>query len=109
MYVILTSKPESYTSTLEAGGRVVEAYKYIFYGRCKAVFEIVQLDRDEKVTITEVEAPHVRNHVSTKFLGHFDTLEQARGELDHLTRFGGLQASLERSDVSDAKGRTGGR
>lgn len=107
MYVILTSKPDNYTSTLEAGGTVVEAYKYIFYGRCKAVFEIVQLDRDEQVTITETEPPHVRNRVSTKFLGHFDTLEQARGELNHLTRFGGLQASLERSDVPGAKVRTG--
>ena len=96
MYVILTSKPEIYTSALDDESAVVESYKYIFYDRCKAIFEIARLEQDAQVTITEVEPPHIRNRVSTKFLGHYDTLDEARAELNHLTRFGGLQASLER-------------
>ncbi|HEX7385956.1 MAG TPA: ferredoxin [Castellaniella sp.] len=102
MYVILTSKPDLYTSSLEGRATIVETYRYMFYGRCKAIFEIAELDRDAKVTITESEPPFVRNQVSTKFLDHFETREQARAELDHLTRFGGLQASLERCDAREA-------
>lgn len=102
MYVILTSKPGLYTSTLDAGGVVVEAYKYLFYGRCKAIFQLAKLESDVKVCITEDEPPHVRNVVSTKFLEHFDTLEQARKELNHLIRFGGLDTVLQRCETSDA-------
>lgn len=102
MYVILTSRPGVYTSTLGTGGTVVETYKYLFYGRCKAIFQLASLESDVKVCITEDEPPHVRNDVSTKFLDHFDTLEQARKELNHLVRFGGLNTVLQRCETSDA-------
>ncbi|MGB6008262.1 ferredoxin [Castellaniella sp.] len=102
MYVILTSKPGLYTSTLEAEDAVVETYQYLFYGRCKAVFQIARLESDKKVRIVEDEPPHVRNVVSTKFLEHFETLDQARAELNHLVRFGGLDAVLQRCQTSEA-------
>jgi len=101
MYVILTSKPGLYTATLEAEDAVVESYKYLFYGRCKAVFHLAHLDAEAKVHIVEAEPPHVHNIVSAKFLDHFDTLDQARAELNHLVRFGSLDAVLQRCQTSD--------
>lgn len=98
MYVVVTSKPGLYTSTLDAEADVVEAYEYLFYGRRKAIFQLVRLNREGYVRITEVEPPYVSNRVPTKFLEHFDSLEQARTEIDHLTRFGGLDAELRRCE-----------
>lgn len=102
MYVILTSKPGIYTSSLGASAQIVEAYQYLFYGRCRAVFQIVRLEADTSVTITEDEPPHVVNHVSTKFLDHFDSRDRAYEEIQHLTRFGGLDAKLQPCDAAGA-------
>ncbi|CAM5182754.1 hypothetical protein CDEF62S_05850 [Castellaniella defragrans] len=101
MYVILTSKPGLYRSALQTGGAVVEAYRYLFYGRCKAIFQLARLDSEGEVRIVEDEPPHVSNVVSTKFLDHFETLGQARAELNHLVRFGGLDAVLQPCDTSE--------
>ncbi|MGB6241364.1 MAG: ferredoxin [Castellaniella sp.] len=101
MYVIVTSKPGLFTSTLDVADAIVESYQYLFYGRCKAVFQLARLDAEAKVCIVEDEPPHTRNIVSTKFLDHFDTLDQARAELNHLVRFGSLDAVLQRCQTSD--------
>lgn len=100
MYVILTSKPGIYKSELETPATVAEAYRYLFYGHCRAVFQIVEIAAEGMLCITEDEPPHIQNHVSTKFLGHFDDLEGARRELNHLVRFGGLQATLQPCEVA---------
>lgn len=102
MYVIVTSKPELYTSVLESSATLVATYKYLFYGRCKAIFQIAKLESEGTVTVTEADPPHIVNRVSTKFLEHFDTLEEAQAELNNLTHFGGLNVSLQPCDASEA-------
>ncbi len=99
MYVIITSKPGVYRAELEGGADAVESYEYLFYGRRKAIFRLVRLDQEGYVRITEEDPPHVSNRVRTKFLEHFDTLEQARQEIDHLIRFGCLDAALQRRET----------
>jgi len=98
MYVVVTSKPGIYTSILDEAADVVESYEYMFYGRCKAIFQLVKLESEGYVRITEETPPFVSNRVPTKFLEHFESLEQARAEIGHLTHFGGLDAELRRCD-----------
>jgi hypothetical protein len=102
MYIILTSKPGIYSATIQVGGTPMETYQYLFYGRCKAVFSLVRIDADIKIDIVEDTPPHIRNVVSSKFLDHFDTLDEARAELNHLVHFGGLDAVLQRCEPSGA-------
>ena len=100
MYVIVTSKPGVFESVLEPVTTAVESYKYLFYGHCKAIFQLVELKQEGHVRITESEPPYTANLLSTKFLGHYDTLDAAREEIGHLTHFGDLDASLMRCDVA---------
>lgn len=103
MYAILTSKPGQYHASIGEGAISVESYEYLFYGRCRAVFDIIRLERDTRVMITEAAAPHITNSVPTKFLEKFDTLEQARASLSQLVSFGTLDAQLQRRDIPAAR------
>lgn len=94
MYVILTSKTGKFRSEGDQHLPVVEAYDYFFYGSKKARFDIARLQQETRVRVTEEEPPHVVNLVPTKFLEHFDSLDAARAELHHLTRFGNMQTQL---------------
>ena len=102
MYAILTTKPGQYRAAIDEGATAVESYDYLFCGRCKAIFDVVHLDRETRVTITEDAPPHISNSVPTKFLEKFDTLEQARDSLKQLIAFGKLDAQLRRRDVPAA-------
>lgn len=99
MYVIVTTKPGQYHSSIDHGGQIQESYEYVFYGRLKAIYQIVLLEGESRVTITEDSPPFIRNSVPTKFLEKYATLEQARQELEHLVGFGGLEATLRRCDA----------
>lgn len=96
MFVILTSKPGQFRTEITGGLRPCEIYDYIFYGQKRARFVIAELQHATKLMVID-ETPPVRvNHVPSKFLPHFDSIESARAELSHLTRFGHIEASLER-------------
>ncbi|SAI50510.1 Uncharacterised protein [Bordetella ansorpii] len=97
MYVILTSKPGRFHTQPGSGMTVVQAYDYVFYGQTRAVFEIAALEAPSRVAIIEDEPPHTVNHVSTKFLESFATLDAALAELHHLIRFGSMDAQLVRT------------
>lgn len=107
MYVIVTSKPGVYEAVLEPGTKVVESYKYLVQGRCKAIFRLVELQQEGHIRITESDPPYTSNRVPTKFLGHYDTLDNARKEIEHLTHFGSLDASLMRFDAAGAEASNG--
>ena len=94
MYVILTSKPGQFHTRPGPGMRVVQAYDYVFYGQTRAVFQIAELQSPSRVAITEAQPPHTINYVPTKFLESFDSLDAALAELEHLTRFGSMDAQL---------------
>jgi len=94
MYVILTSKPGQFKTEIGEDLQPVEAYDYLFCGRKRAHFVIANLTRDVKITIVDESSPPVVNHVPSKFLAKFETVEAARQELKSLTRFGGMHISL---------------
>ena len=94
MYVILTSKPGQFRTEAVEGLRPVEAYDYLFYGRCKARFVIAELETAVKVVVIDETPPEVVNHVPSKFLEKFDTVAQAREELRHLVRDGDADVRL---------------
>lgn len=96
MYVILTSKAGQYTTEAADGMTPMEAYDYLFCGRKKAHYVIAELSGDVKVTVTEAGAGGTVNHVPTRFLPKFDTLADARAELQRLTSFGRLDTALVR-------------
>lgn len=96
MYAIITNKPGQYHATIGDGAAVVESYEYLFYGRLKAIYQLVELQRETRVVITEDTPPYISNSVPTKFLEKFPTLQAAREELQHLVGFGRLDATLRR-------------
>ena len=94
MYVILTSKPGQFRTELVDGMRPIESYDYLFCGRKRAHFVIAELARDVKIRIVDESSPPVVNHVPSKFLPKFATLEKAREELEQLVSFGAIDSSL---------------
>lgn len=100
MYTIVTSKPGVYVSEIPADTKVVQTYKYMFSGHCKAIFQIIELEDDVKVKITELDPPHIVNVISSKFLGSFGSEQAAQNEIRHLVYFSNLDVSLDPSDPS---------
>jgi len=94
MYVILTSKPGQYRTEITEGLQPVEAYDYMFYGRCKARFVIAQMDREGKFVVVDETPPEVINHIPSKFLQKYQTVEQARQQLRDLARPGDADIKL---------------
>ncbi|RTZ45433.1 ferredoxin [Candidimonas sp. SYP-B2681] len=105
MYVILVSKPGKYRSEVGPEARVIESYEYRYCGKIKAIYQLVKLDSDIRIRITEDDPPHVVNNVPSKFLEKFETIEQARVELNHLAQFGGQEATMVRCDNDRATGK----
>jgi hypothetical protein len=96
MYVILTSRAGQFRTELVDGMQEIEAYDYGFYGKTIAHFVIAQLSRPVKVRVVEEAPPAIVNHVPSKFLEQFDTLDAARAELRNLARFGSMDITLTR-------------
>lgn len=95
MYVILTSKPGKFHTEVAESMSILESYEYRFYGQIKAIFQIAQFENAPlKIRIVEDEPPYVVNDVPSKFLEKFSSIEGARAELRHLTKFGGLDSAL---------------
>lgn len=94
MFVILTSKPGQYRTQANADISLLEAWDYHFCGRLLAHFAVGELLRETKVQVIEDGPGGTTNQVPSKFLERFDSLEQARSELQHLCQFGALDASL---------------
>jgi hypothetical protein len=100
VYAILTSKPGQFRTELGDGMRTIESYDYIFCGRKRAHFVIVELSADVKVKIVDESAPRESspavNLVPSKFLPKFGSLEAARRELEQLASLGKLDIALVR-------------
>jgi hypothetical protein len=94
MFVILTSKPGQFRTEISEDLQPVEAYDYVFCGRMRAHFVIANLAREVKITIVDESSPPVVNHVPSKLLAKFETVEAAQRELKSLTRFGNMDTSL---------------
>ncbi|WMD18899.1 ferredoxin [Achromobacter seleniivolatilans] len=94
VYVILTSKPGVFRTEVGAEVDIIETYDYVFYGRALAVFSIARLQGDIRLIVTEETPPYVVNRVPSKFLEKFASIEAARKELGHLTRFGSMESTL---------------
>ncbi|MGE8618610.1 MAG: ferredoxin [Achromobacter spanius] len=94
VYVILTSKPGVFRTEVGSDVDIIETYDYEFYGRALAVFCIARLHGDTRLVVTEETPPYVVNRVPAKFLEKFASVEAARKELAHLTRFGSMESTL---------------
>ena len=100
MYVILASRKGEYRSELVDGLVPVEVYDYMFYGRNKARFTIALLEQPVKIRIVDEGPPQRESFVSSKFLDHYDTLENAREALQELVSFGSIDIRLECRPIS---------
>jgi hypothetical protein len=99
VYVILTTKPGQFRTEVNDDLRPVAAYDYLFCGAKKAHFVIAELlSGSTKVRVVEEDGDTV-NHVPSKFLPRFDTLERAVEELKRLTAFGRMDTALCRTDT----------
>lgn len=101
MYVLLTNKPGEFTTEVTDGLKPIESYDYIFYGRKRANFTIAEVNGEDsgetlRIKIVEDAPPQIVNKVPSKLFEHFDTIEDARAELNTLTTFGSMDIKLER-------------
>ena len=96
MYVVLTNKPGEFRTEITRGLTPVESYDYIFYGRKRARFTIAELDESVKIRIVEDEEPHSINDVPSKLFEKFDSLDEARAELNTLTHYGTMDIKLRK-------------
>jgi hypothetical protein len=96
MYVILTSKSGEFRTEIGDGFEPIEAYDYHFYGRPRAHFVIASISGDPKVTIVDEAPPPTVNVIPSKFLPKFETLEDARRELQHLATTPSMDVTLTR-------------
>lgn len=94
VYVILTTKPGVFRTEAGDDVDIIETYDYVFYGRALAVFRIARLRGATRLVVTEETPPYVVNRVPSKFLEKFASVEAARKELAHLTRFGQTESTL---------------
>lgn len=101
MYVLLTNKFGEYRTELATGLTPVESYDYVFFGRKLANYTIAEMAGETtadilRIPIVEDEPPHIVNNVPSGLFPHFDTLDEARSELQTLTTFGHMDIRLER-------------
>jgi len=105
MYVILTSKKGQFRTEAVPGVDPVETWEYLFYGRCTATFVIAELpdavDAQKALKVRVIDEAggadaEIVNHVPTKFLERFDTLDAARTALQSLAHFGSMDLSLRK-------------
>jgi hypothetical protein len=94
VFVILTSKPGQFRTEPGDAAEPVEAWDYLFCGRLRARFVIARLLSGAKIRIVEESAGAAVNMVPTKFLPKFDSLEDAREELNQLAHFGTIDVQL---------------
>ncbi len=94
MYVILTSKPGQFRTEINDDLQPVEAFDYLFCGRKRAHFVIASLTHDTRITIVDESSTPAVNHVPSKFLAKFETVDAARRELESLTHFGDMDIAL---------------
>lgn len=93
-FVILTSKPGQFRTELSPGLTPIERYEFHAHGRLRARFIIAELAHATKLRVVDEAAEPILNLVPSKLLPRFPTLDAARAELRHLTRFGRQEASL---------------
>jgi len=96
MYVLLTTKPGEFKTVVTEGLRPVESYDYFFYGRKRANFTIAELSDSLKIKIIEDEPPQIVNDVPSKLFEKFETIEDARNELQTLTTYGSMDTRLQK-------------
>ncbi|MBY4899075.1 ferredoxin [Cupriavidus sp. AU9028] len=96
-YVILTSRRGEFHTEPGAGMTAVESWDYLFYGAPRAHFVIAALEQEGRVRVVEDTPPHLVNHVPTKFLEKYDSVDAAREALRELARFGSMQIELVRA------------
>ena len=96
MYVVLTTKPGEFRTVMTEGLRPVESYDYIFYGRKRANFTIAEIVDQMKIRIVEDEPPQIVNEVPSKLFEKFETIEDARHELQTLTTYGSMDIKLRK-------------
>jgi hypothetical protein len=86
MYVILTNKDACVTTTNSKGLVPVESYNFLFFGKLKANYTIVEVTEDNaKIQITETttDKSYV-NHIPVKFFDSYGTIKEAQEELQEL-------------------------
>ena len=93
-FVILTSKPGQFRTEVTEGLEPLEAYEYVCFGRKRADFVIARLATPTRIRIVDETPPPVVNHVPSKFLPKFESVERARRELEELARSGGADFVL---------------
>lgn len=102
MYAILTSKPGQFRSEPGVGLVELETWDYLLSGRLQARFTIAEVQAQARVRIIDEADPRAVNSVPAKFLPSFKQIEEARAELEHLIRFGNLDAKLVRHELAPA-------
>lgn len=102
-YLILTSKPGLFHTPVAQGLTAVEAYEYVFCGKTRARFVVVELAGRLKVDIVDEEPPYMVSRVPSHLMEQYDTVDDARASLQTLVGFGSLDVELKQVPLNAAE------
>ena len=85
-YVILSAKPGIFHTEIGADTLAVECYDYLFHGRVRARFVIAQLLRETRIRVVDEAQPPTVSQVPSKLLKKYDSVGEARRDLELLVK-----------------------
>ncbi len=90
-YVVLTNKDTFQTVVDGEGLKPIETYHFYFFDNLKAKYTIAEIVNDSaKIKLYEnYEGKEYVNYIRVKFFEKFDSIEDAREELDELVKASG--------------------
>ncbi|GAB7386361.1 hypothetical protein BSNK01_01960 [Bacillaceae bacterium] len=84
-YLILTNKDTFSTETSGPGLKPVESYDFFVFDQRKANYTITEVTEENiKITITDNEVKNAVNRIPLKLFPVFNSIEEAREELQQL-------------------------
>lgn len=90
-YIVLTNKDTFQTILDNAGLETVETYNFYFFDKLKAKYTIAKvIDENIKIQLfEEFEGKEYVNQIAVKFFERFETIEDAREELNEIVKASG--------------------
>lgn len=90
-YIVLTNKETFQTKVDSDGLEAIETYNFYFFDKIKAKYTIAKvLDDSIKINLYEkYEGKEYVNNIRVKFFETFNTIKEAREELDEIVKASG--------------------
>jgi hypothetical protein len=97
MYIVFGSKKNVYKSEPGNGVEIIEKYIYKFYNEIKLEINIAKvIDNKSKIKVVDCVHKNCENLIPVKFFGNFNSIIEAKKEIESLVCYENLNTSLEK-------------